>query len=231
MTTALQPIQGLHHVTAITNNARKNIDFYTGQLGLRLVKVTINYDDPSTYHLYYGDGVGTPGTIMTFFAWAGRRGTLGTGMTAETAFAIPQGSLAFWQNRFAGKSELTQRFGQSALLIRDADEMPLALIETPVTTPERAWSKGAIPVEHAIRGFHSVTLNETDATLPAAVLVDRFGYRETDREGSRIRYQSATGTLANIVDVLTQPRVQAHGGTGTVHHIAFRVPDDATQVE
>ena len=222
----MTPIQGLHHVTAITNDAQKNLDFYTQSLGLRLVKLTVNYDDPQTYHLYYGDGTGSPGTIMTFFAWPGRRGTAGTGQVTETAFAVPVGAIDWWHKRLPG--QLSTRFGQRTLLIRDPDDMPLALLESPGVTERFAWQGGGVPLEHAIRGFHGVTLTETDARLPASILAERFGYRASGREGNRVRYESP-GEHARIVDVLTQERLPARLGPGQVHHVAFRVPTDDEQ--
>jgi glyoxalase family protein len=222
----MTPIQGLHHVTAITHDAQKNINFYTQSLGQRLVKLTINYDDPQTYHLYYGDGTGSPGTIMTFFAWPGRRGTAGTGQVTETAFAVPEGAIDWWQNRLPG--QVTTRFGHKTYLIHDPDELPLALIETPAAPESLAWRDGGPPLEYAIRGFHGVTLTETEARLPASVLVERFGYRETGREDNRIRYESE-GAHARAVDVLTQERLPVRLGPGQVHHVAFRVPTDDAQ--
>jgi glyoxalase family protein len=233
--TATTPaILGLHHVTAITEDAQTNIDFYTGVLGLRMVKVTINYDDPGTYHLYYGDGLGRPGTIMTFFAWpGGRRGVSGTGQVSETAFAVPVGSLDYWATRLAergvaGVSRAT-RFGQAVLTFVDPDGLQLALVESPVEAAHY-WDRGGVPADRAIHGFHSVTLVETDGALPASVLVDRFGYREVGREGNRARYALPGDGAARLVDVVTvSQRAYPGVGTGQVHHVAFRTPDDAAQ--
>ena len=222
----MTPIQGLHHVTAITNDAQKNHDFYTQTLGLRLVKLTINYDDPAAYHLYYGDAAGSPGTLLTFFAWPGPRGTAGTGQVAETAFAVPEGTLDWWQKRVAG--EAISRFGQKTLLVHDPDGLPLALVETSGTVDNNTWREGGVPLQYAIRGFHGITLAETDERLPAGILEGRFAYRQTAREGNRIRYESQ-GQHARVVDVLTQPHTPARMGPGQVHHVAFRTPTDDEQ--
>jgi len=222
----MTPIQGLHHVTAITNDAQKNLDFYTHTLGLRLVKLTVNYDDPTTYHLYYGDAAGSPGTIMTFFAWPGRRGTAGTGQVAETAFSVPENAVEWWQKRVAG--EVVSRFGQKTLLVRDPDGLPLALVETPGAADHYSWQNTDVPLEYAIRGFHSVTLAETDESLPSSILAAHFNYRQTARERNRVRYE-AQGDHARIVDVLTEPRTPPRIGAGQVHHVAFRTPTDGEQ--
>ncbi|HUO07750.1 MAG TPA: ring-cleaving dioxygenase [Phycisphaerae bacterium] len=236
---AVTPIAGLHHVTAITGNAQQNIDFYTKTLGLRFVKVTINYDDPGSYHFYYGDGLGRPGTIMTYFAWPGaRRGTNGVGQVSETAFAIPVGSADYWKerlDRFAtGGAQHAQRFGEKVVTFQDPEGMPLALVETEKAAGDRhAWRHGEVPVEHAIRGFHSVTLAELTESAPAGILVNQFGYREVGREGKRVRYQAAPphgDAIARVVDVVTVPKGNyPQMGAGQVHHVAFRTPDDGQQ--
>jgi glyoxalase family protein len=215
---------------------QRNADFYTGTLGLRMVKVTINYDDPTTFHTYFGDTLGRPGTAMTFFGWPGRRGSPGTGQTTETAFTIPTGAAGWWQEYLRTKLvpglALSTRFGAQALTFVDPDGMPIALIESADADDLHVNPNAAIPANVAIRGFHSVTLTESVETAPAYVLVNLFGYKETGREGNRVRYtaqgdEKATG---RIIDVLLQPELgPAHGGTGTVHHIAFRTPDDAQQ--
>ncbi|MGN6371262.1 MAG: ring-cleaving dioxygenase [Phycisphaerae bacterium] len=229
------PIAGIHHVTAITGDAQGNIDFYTKTLGLRFVKVTINYDDPGSFHFYYGDGLGRPGTIMTYFAWPGaRRGTAGVGQVSETAFAIPVGSAGYWKERLAtvaGGAEVSQRFGQAVVTFTDPEGMPLALVEAAHAGNERyAWRHGEVPVEHAIRGFFGVTLTELSEAAPAGILVDQFGYKEAGREGKRVRYEAVGDAIARVVDVVVVPRGQAPAmGGGQVHHVAFRTPSDEQQ--
>jgi glyoxalase family protein len=230
-------VAGIHHVTAITGDAQRNADFYTRTLGLRMTKVTINYDDPGSYHLYYGDGLGRPGTAMTFFAWpGGRRGAAGVGQVSETAFAIPTGAAAWWKDRLAGlgvAADLGTRFGAAVVTFADPDGLALALVETGDASDVHLWPQGDIPADKAIRGFYGVTLTEQMETAPAGVLVNRFGYREVGREGTRVRYEAAPadGTgVARVVDVVIEtawraPRV----GTGQVHHVAFRTPTDEQQ--
>jgi len=226
-------ITGLHHVTAITGDAQANIDFYTNILGLRMTKVTINYDDPSSYHLYFGDTLGRPGTAMTFFAWPrGHRGSAGTGQVTETAFSIPRGSIAFWQQRLEQHNipaQSAKRFNDNVLTFADTDGLPLALVET-TTDDTHLWPHSGVPREHQIRGFHSVTLTEVAATAPAGVLVNLFAFRQTAREDNRTRFVRNDHGTAQVVDVLevTKP-VAPRMGIGQVHHVAFRTPDDANQ--
>src|SRR4051795_2259190 len=176
------PMFGIHHVTAIAGRADRNLDFYTRVLELRLVKKTVNFDDPGTYHLYYGDEQGQPGTILTFFPWEhSAPGHLGVGETQETAFRIPAAALGYWTHRFIEKGvphALEKRFGESVLTFRDADGMRFALVGVPGAESEQAWSPD-ITVEHAIRGFHGVTLLVNDSAPTAAIVTDVLGFRET----------------------------------------------------
>ena len=156
-------MSGIHHVTAISGNAARNVDFYTRMLGLRLVKKTVNFDDPGTYHLYYGDEQGRPGTILTFFPWEhAAPGRNGVGQAEETAFRIPTGSIGYWTQRLIEKGVPHQapekRFGEPVLAFTDPDGMSLALVGVAGAAGEPAWSDGGIAAEHAIRGFHGVTL-------------------------------------------------------------------------
>jgi glyoxalase family protein len=236
MTTTL-PISGLHHVSAITADVQRNATFYTQTLGMRMVKVTINYDDPTSFHTYFGDTLGRPGTAMTFFGWPGRRGTQGTGMATETAFTIPIGAAAWWRNHLGGRLvpnlQLTTRFGAQTLTFEDPDGLPIAIVEDPEAADVHMHPNPDFPANVAIRGFHSVTLTESVESAPASVLVTLFGYKETGREENRIRYEAQSEQRAaagRLIDVLLRPELgPARGGTGTVHHIAFRTPDDAQQ--
>ena len=228
---------GIHHVTAIAGPARRNLDFYTRVLGLRLVKKTVNFDDPGTYHFYYGDEAGQPGTILTFFPWEhAARGQLGVGETQETAFRVPQGAIGYWTHRLIEKGvphEAPQkRFGETVLSFKDPDGMRLALVAVPGIENEPAWSAGEIPAEHAIRGFHSVSLLLEEATRTGAILTDVFGFAEVGREGSVVRYKAGDTALGGIVDLREVggfPR--GRSGAGSVHHIAFRAADDEVQSE
>jgi glyoxalase family protein len=231
------PILGLHHVTAIAGDPQTNVDFYVGVLGLRLIKKTVNFDDPSTYHLYYGDGVGSPGTVMTFFPWAGvRPGALGSGQTMTTSFAVPEGSLGDWRQRLEEslvRTEELTRFGAPGLAFADPDGLRLELIEAPAPTDERQpWDGSPVPVEHAIRGFDSVTLLHEDSAATGRLLVGAMGFRKVAEDGQRVRYESGDGGSGTFVDLLRDPEVSSgRVAGGSVHHIAFRVADDDSEVE
>lgn len=225
---------GIHHVTAIAGTARRNVNFYTRVLGLRLVKKTVNFDDPGTYHFYYGDEAGQPGTILTFFPWAQvAPGRAGLGETQETVFRIPQGALGFWAHRFLAEGVSHQapekRFGETYLPFRDADGMRLALVGIPGIENEPAWSTPTVPAECAIRGFHGVSLLIGDAAPTGAILSDVLGFREVAQDGPLIRYK-ADAAIGGIVDLRAAPGfLPARQGGGSVHHIAFRAADDAAQ--
>jgi glyoxalase family protein len=229
-------LHGIHHVTAIAGNARRNHDFYTRTLGLRFVKKTVNFDDPGTYHFYYGDETGRPGTILTFFPWAhvapGRRGV---GQIFETAFRVPEASIGYWAHRFLEKGvphEAPQkRFGRTVLAFQDPDGMSLALMAVPGAEAEPAWTADDIPAEHAIRGFDGVTLLLDDGARTGVILTDVLGFKETDREGSTIRY-AGDAAFGATVDIRTAKGfLPGSLGGGSVHHIAFRAADDAAQAE
>jgi glyoxalase family protein len=230
-------MSGLHHVTAIAGNALRNFDFYTRTLGMRLVKRTVNFDDPETYHFYYGDETGRPGTILTFFPWEDAdKGRVGVGQTRQTAFRIPARSLGYWTHRFIEKgvahAALEKRFGESVLPFFDPDGMNLVLVGVPDADSESAWSTSDIPAEHAIRGFHGVTLLLDGAARTGAVLSDVLGLKEAGREGALIRYRAAGSSPGTIVDIHEAKGFLAgHQGRGSVHHIAFRAADDAEQAE
>ena len=226
---------GIHHVTSIASSARRNLDFYTRTLGLRLVKKTVNFDDPSSYHLYYGDGAGHPGTILTFFPWeAVRPGRLGIGEAQETVFSIPEGSIGYWTQRLVDKGAAhdppAKRFGATTIAFKDQDGTRLALTGVKGVEAKTGWSAGGIPEEHAIRGFHSVSLLLAEAGPTAAVLTDVFGFVADGREGATQRYQAPGVDLGGVVDLRTAGEfLPARQGAGSVHHIAFRAADDAAQ--
>ena len=229
------PILGLHHVTAIASDPQRNLDFYTQVLGLRLVKLTVNFDDPGTYHFYFGDGEGHPGTILTFFPWPGaKRGAAGNGQTTETAFAVPLGSLDFWRARLEAngvKSEpLTEHFGDAGLRFEDPDGMVVALIEDTSAPELLIWREGGVPAKAGIRGFHSVTLSLDGYEPTAQLLTEQMGFRLEKSEGPRHRFLVDDGGAGRTLDLVCQPAgPQARSGAGTVHHIAWRVTDDAAQ--
>jgi glyoxalase family protein len=233
----MKTILGIHHITAIAGDPQHNIDFYTDLLGLRLVKVTVNFDDPGSYHFYYGDGQGTPGTILTFFAWPGaRQGRQGNGQVTVTSFATPPASLAFWRERLSARGVISdgplERFGQQVLSFTDQDGLRLELIETGAANPARAWTGSSVPAEFAIRGFHSATLSETGYQRTATLLTDQMGFRLVGQEQNRFRYEVDTGGDSKTVDVICAPDgPEGRIAAGTVHHIAWRTADDAQQRE
>ena len=222
---------GLHHVTAFSGPALRNLDFHTRILGLRLVKKTVNFDDPGTYHLYYGDTAGTPGTILTFFPWAhAATSRAGAGELAETMFRIPRASIGYWTARLIAQgAERSERFGEPVLAFRDPDGMRLALVGVPGIEAEAAWGNGEIPQEHAIRGFHGVSLMLGDAARTGAVL-SVFGFAAAGQEGDTSRFRVDGTALGGIVDLRTVGGfLPARMGRGSVHHLAFRAADDAVQ--
>ncbi|QUS38593.1 ring-cleaving dioxygenase [Tardiphaga alba] len=229
-------MSGIHHVTAIAGPALRNFDFYTRALGLRFVKKTVNFDDPGTYHFYYGDEAGKPGTILTFFPWEhAAPGRGGVGQTQQTAFRVPAKSLGYWTHRFVAQGiaheALEKRFGESVLPFTDPDGMSLALVGVPGAEDEAGWSNGDIPAEHAIRGFHGVTLLLEKAEKTSAILTDVFGFKEVAREGSIIRLTGDAREGA-VVDIYEAGGfLPGRQGRGSVHHVAFRAKDDAEQAE
>ncbi|MBV8838082.1 MAG: ring-cleaving dioxygenase [Alphaproteobacteria bacterium] len=224
---------GIHHVTAISGAPQRNLDFYAQVLGLRLVKKTVNFDDPGTYHLYYGDEGGTPGTILTFFPWAhAAPGRLGSGETQETAFRVPLASIGYWTHRFVEKSvphATEKRFGDTVLTFSDPDGMRFALVGVAGAEREAAWHTGDIPAEHAIRGFHGVTLVLAQAAPTGRVLTHVLGFREVGAENGLTRYRADAplGGFVDLREVGDFPRGKL--GRGSVHHVAFRAADDAAQ--
>lgn len=234
------PVQGIHHVTVLASNPQNNIDFYTRLLGQRLVKVTVNFDDPGTYHLYYGDRVGTPGTIITFFPWYGaKRGTRGNGEAVATAYSISRDSLDYWKGHLndslISHSEST-RFGETVLSFEDPDGMTVEIITNPSDAAPVAWENSPIEEVHALRGFHSVTLWVDSNDSSKALLETHLGMKhlgaETDPEGTRHRYQGISEGVGLYVDVVERPgKSKGRSGAGTIHHVAMRTVDDSEQQE
>ena len=223
----------IHHVTSIASDPQQNVDFYTEVLGLRLVKKTVNFDDKYTYHLYYGDEVGAPGTILTFFPFEnGRPGRVGRGQTSATAFVIPEGSVEYWIDRLKSHDievhSPRTRFDETVVPFRDHDGQPFELVTG--TTDIEPWVDGPVPAENAIRGFHSVTLASLNPEQTEEVL-ETLGYEPTEQDDDRTRYR-ASGDRAAIVDVREcSDAPQGRQVVGTVHHVAFRAPDEETQLE
>jgi glyoxalase family protein len=235
-TTTTPTIDGLHHITAISGPPQRNLDFYAKVLGLRFVKRTVNFDDPSVYHLYYGDEVGTPGTVLTFFAWERLgRGRPGVGEASLTQFAVPPGSLPFWRTRLEANDALVsgpaEHFGEARLLGEDPDGLKFALV-VPAAADERApWTTESIERAVAIRGFHGVTLTLADPAPTAALLEGLLGYAALGEEAGTYRFAAPHARHARLVDIVVLPDGQrALQGRGSVHHIAFAVADRAAQM-
>ena len=228
-------ITGLHHHTAIATDAQANIDFYAGLLGLRLVKKTVNFDDPSAYHLYYGDGVGTPGSIITFFYWRGaRRGQVGAGQATAITFSAPEGSLEYWRARLQSHdvaAKVRARFGEEVLAFADPDGIPIEIVAV-AKDDRRVWTGAGIPAEFALRGMHTAELTVADSRPTAELLSGVMGYTLVRQDGNRARFEAGPGGSGRYVDVIDGAR-RPHGaqGAGTIHHIAFRVADDAAELE
>jgi glyoxalase family protein len=228
---------GIHHVTAISGPARRNLEFYTRVLGLRLVKKTVNFDDPGTYHFYFGDEAGRPGTILTFFPWEhAAPGRLGVGETQDTLFRIPASSVGYWTHRLIEKGvahdPAERRFGETVLPFRDPDGMRLALVAVSAADGEPGWSGGDVPAEHAIRGFHGVTLLLEEAGPTAEVLQRVFGLEPAGADGSVSRFVAAGVSPGGIVDLREAggfPR--GRQSAGSIHHVAFRAVSDDDQAE
>ncbi len=230
----MNPIAGLHHVTAIASQPQRNLDFYTEVLGLRFVKKTVNFDDPGTYHFYFGDDTGTPGTILTFFPWPhARRGTVGVGEVSATAFSIPPGSLPYWTERLGSRNttfDESTRFGVPVLGLADPDGMRLELIEHPEPHAGKAPRYSDVPSIHAIQGFYGVTLLQRRIE-PTAALLGVMGLEEIARDRDYIRFAPPGDALGRFVDVLVDRNAQSgRQGAGSVHHIAFRNTDSADQL-
>jgi catechol 2,3-dioxygenase-like lactoylglutathione lyase family enzyme len=225
-------IAGIHHVTAIASDPQRNLDFYARHLGLRLVKLTVNFDDPGTYHFYFGDQAGSPGTILTFFPWPhAKRGRHGSGATAATSFAVPPSSLDFWASRL-GAHAVTRstRFGEQVLAFEDPDGMRLELVEVSAISSGPVWTPSGISADHAIRGFHGVTLAVEGHEKTSDLLTAGLGFELLAQEGNRFRYRAPGNGPAGIVDVLCVPDLSASKlGAGIVHHVAFRARNDAEQ--
>jgi glyoxalase family protein len=225
-------VLGIHHITAIAGYAKRNYDFYTKVLGLRFIKKTVNFDDPKTYHFYFGDEVGSPGTILTFFPWEGvPRGKQGSGMPTEIGYAVPNGTFDFWTNRFTEYfvkvTGSGTRFGEEYIAFEDPDGLPLTLIIPKIEDNRKPWETDEVGAKVATTGFHSITLTLRSVKETAQILTDIFDYKFVGQEGNRYRY--ATNHVANaaIVDLLEALNEMPTGNAGgTIHHVAFRVKDE-----
>lgn len=227
-------ISGIHHVTAIASDPGRNLEFYSGLLGLRLVKKTVNFDDPSAYHLYYGDETGAPGTIVTFFYWPGlgAQGRVGPGQMTAITFSAPPASLGYWEERLRArqvKAERRTRFGEEVLAFTDPDGIPVEIVGVQ-RDERRGWTGAGIPAAHALRGLHTAELTVRIGSATENLLTGDMGYTLVRREGNRARFEAAPGGPGRYVDVIEDRTAPVGtGGVGTIHHIAWRVSDDEPQ--
>ena len=230
-------VTGLHHVTAIAADPRENLEFYTGVLGLRMVKRSVNQDAPDTYHLFYADGEGRPGTDVTFFPWPRMGpGRPGIGLAMEVGFSVAPGSLDWWADRLAMAGVETaapeERFGDRALAFRDPHGLGLSLIETPDPLDTAPWRHSTVPEPHQLAGFHVVRLWERDLAPTARFLTDGLGFEAAGTDDGWNRYEVGGGGASRRIEVceLAEER-RGTWGTGAVHHVAFRAPDGDAQAE
>jgi glyoxalase family protein len=227
-----EKVLGLHHITAIAGNAKRNLDFYTNILGQRFVKKTVNFDDPGTYHFYFGNETGIPGTVLTFFPWQNvRQGYNGTGMATNIGYSVPEGSLEFWENRFkqfkVKHQEILEKFGERYLPFQDPDGLNIDFIIPNKPDTRKQWLTNEIKSDVATKGFHSVTLTLRRAEPTVAVLTDILGYHLLKQEGNHYRFVTDSIDNANIVDLIIAPDMPAGlNAAGTNHHVAFRVKDE-----
>ncbi len=226
-------IKGIHHITAIAGKAQRNYDFYTRILGLRLVKKTVNFDDPQSYHLYYGNENGEPGTALTFFPWdniaTGRRGSR---QATEIGYAVNADSLDFWLKRFEDNNilynKISEKFGQKYLTFLDPDGLKFELVAHD-NDPRIGWSTNEVSSQNALKGFFNVSITNTDIKGTADILTDVFGYKLEAQEVNRFRFRTDASQTANVIDLVEVPGEHVgHIAGGSVHHVAFRVKDEET---
>ncbi|KKO55069.1 ring-cleaving dioxygenase [Paenibacillus sp. DMB20] len=219
--------KGIHHITAIVGNPQENVDFYTGVLGLRLVKKTVNFDDPGTYHLYFGNDGGRPGTIMTFFPWPGAyKGRIGTGQVGVTTFVVPEGALDFWENRLSAfkiSVKKEKRFGEDYLQFEDPHGLQLEIVARQ-EGPESEWNFDGISRNEAVKGFGGAVLLSGAPHQTADLLEQVMGLEKVGQEGNYLRFR-AVGDLGNVIDIPLKASPMGQMGAGTVHHIAWRAKD------
>ncbi|MFC4024857.1 ring-cleaving dioxygenase [Oceanobacillus longus] len=229
----MKKTEGIHHITAIVGHPQENVDFYASVFGLRLVKKTINFDDPGTYHLYFGNEGGRPGSIITFFPWAGaKQGKIGDGQVGVTSYAVPSGSLSFWKKRlekFNIGYNISERFGENYLSFDDVHGLHLELVER-ADGLENSWSIGDVTPDVAIKGFAGATLLSEDPEKTMQLLETVMGLEKIGEENGISRFLSY-GDIGNTIDIKTASSGSGEMGVGTVHHIAWRAKDDADQLE
>jgi glyoxalase family protein len=232
----MESLKGIHHVTAMAGDPQSNVDFYCGILGLRLIKLTVNFDDPNTYHLYYGDAVGSPGTVLTFFPLGQNlRGTVGTGEVTTVSFAVPTGSLAFWQEQLEkhsiAVSPVAERWSFTRMELHDPDGIKIEIVEDPTPRPFVFWQEGGIPESFAIRGFFGVTMSVVSATDSVRFLTDRMGAIPRGTLGTSELLVIGESEKTGFIEILALGhRQRGQMGPGSVHHVAWRVANDEEQL-
>ena len=225
-------INGIHHITAIAGNAKRNYNFYTHVLGQRLVKKTVNFDDPETYHLYYGNAAGEPGTILTFFPWEGvQSGRRGARQATEIGYSVPESSFDFWLKRFEKHNviynKVAEKFGEQYLTVLDPDGLKLELTASKATDTRLPWETEEVKAENAIKGFHNVTITTNKMQPTADILTGVFGYKLLEQSVNRYRFVTDAVENAAIVDLVeVGGEVAGHAAGGSVHHVAFRVKNE-----
>ncbi len=231
-----QAILGIHHVTAIAGDAQKNLDFYSGILGMRMVKKTVNFDDPLTYHLYYGDEVGHPGTLLTFFPWSSQahRGRKGAGQFTVFSFSIPHDAVAFWMERLKQMNIQTEkpftRFDEEVISGIDYDGFQFELIAASNDT-RTGWGTKQIPESKAIRGFHGVTMLQNAVEPTEEMLVTSLEFKRKGESGNRIRFETGEGGSGTCIDIIVDSKAETgFMGAGIIHHVAWRTPTDESQL-
>jgi glyoxalase family protein len=235
----MNTVRGLHHVTAISGPAQENLDFYAGVLGMRLVKKSVNQDDPGTYHLFYADAEGHPGTDLTFFPWAQMAPSRdGFGLSTEVSLAVPPGSLVYWSSRLqrygVPLANAEVRFGEHTLPLRDPHGQRVALVESEsaLARPFTPWEESPVPVEHQIRGLESARMSEGKLQVTTSFLEQAMGFQHIGSEGEWHRYGVAGGKSGQYVDVREVAGAgRGAWGTGSIHHLAWRVDDEAHQAD
>jgi glyoxalase family protein len=228
-------LPGIHHVTCITGDVQKCVDFYVSVLGLRFVKKSINQDMPDTYHIYFGDYVGSPGTAMTFFGWpTWPKRKAGSGQITTVSFSVPPDSLEFWKTRLRKsgvEAGVTHRFGADAVVVTDPDGIELELVAQTTDRQWVPWPEAPVGDQHAIRGFHSVTMTVAETAETFELLTKTLGFRKSGQEGNRTRFETGKGGPHSMVDVIASPEGPVgEESIGTVHHVAWRADDAAGQL-
>ncbi|WP_259067941.1 ring-cleaving dioxygenase [Mucilaginibacter sp. X4EP1] len=230
-------IKGIHHVTAISGSAKRNVNFYTHTLGLHLVKKTVNFDDPKTYHLYYGDQTGSPGTILTFFPWEGiTTGRRGARQVTEIGYSVPQGSFEFWLKRLEDHNiihnKIAEKFGEQYLTFLDPDGLKFELTVAKNEDTRLPWETTEIKVENTIKGFHQITITTNKMEPTARILTEVLGFKLLAQSVNRYRFITDSVANANIVDLVeVAGEIAGQIAGGSVHHVAFRVSNEKTLME